>query len=307
MKDSLLVDNRRVQPNASRLDIAVAVRQNYISESGVAVGKLGVSEQAMLAYPSFLGRCVSERQSAALTMQTQKHCAAGSGLFPTDPATILEFSNFHAHASQSLDFLGLVGGRLEADVLNLLDYQGRTISMLEMEPDRSIPDNSEGCYLPALRDKRVLIVSSMADLLCSRANESTFLATWAKTQKPWFYPAEVTSLSFPYAYDIDTQRHFGHSMNLLDWILERINPDDFDVALIAGGGLGIPIASAIKTMGRCAIALGGALQVLFGVRGKRWREDNEWKQNYFTDAWIDTPQNLVPRMLPGTADGGAYW
>jgi hypothetical protein len=117
----------------------------------------------------------------------------------------------------------------------------------------------------------------------------------------------VTSLSFPYAYDIDTQRHFGHSLNLLDWILERINPDDFDVALIAGGGLGIPIASAVKTMGRCAIALGGALPVLFGVRGKRWREDNEWKQNYFTDAWIDTPQNLVPRMLPGTADGGAYW
>jgi hypothetical protein len=292
VKDSLLVDKRRVQPNASRLDIALAVRQNYISGSGVAVGKLGVSEQAMLAYPSFLGRCVSERQSAALTMQTQKHYAAGSGLFPTDPATILEFSNFHAHASQSLDFLGLVG---------------RTISMLEMEPDRSIPDNSEGCYLPALRDQRVLIVSSMADLLCSRANESTFLATWAKTQKPWFYPAEVTSLSFPYAYDIDTQRHFGHSLNLLDWILERINPDDFDVALIAGGGLGIPIASAVKTMGRCAIALGGALQVLFGVRGKRWREDNEWKQNYFTDAWIDTPQNLVPRMLPGTADGGAYW
>ena len=96
MKDSLLVDNRRVQPIASRPDVALAVRQSFIFGSGVAVGKLGVAEQAMLAYPSFLGRCVSKRQSAALTMQTQKHCAANLGLFPTDPATIFEFSNFHA-------------------------------------------------------------------------------------------------------------------------------------------------------------------------------------------------------------------
>ena len=132
-----------------------------------------------------------------------------------------------------------MGGRLEADLLAQLQPKGQTISLLELEPNRSVPDHCEHCYLPELRDKRVLIVSSIAGLLCQRANQSTFEALWAKSGKPWFAPAQV--LPFPYCYDVRTQERFGSSENLLEWIQEQIDPATFDLALIAGSSLGIPL------------------------------------------------------------------
>ena len=283
------------------------MRQALRTSSGLAAGKIGLSEQAMLAFPFLLERSRSTRQSLALTLQTQRHCAASLGVFPSTPDAILEFSALHAEAVQSLDFLGLLKGRLEADIIEFLDYRGSTLSLLDFEPDRSVPDNSSACYLPELRDQRVLIISSIAEFLCARANAKTFAATWAKTGKHWFEPAQVISLQFPYTYDIDVQRHFGTSRHLLDSILERIDPSRFDVALIAGASLGIPIAAAIKEMNRSAISLGGALQVLFGVKGKRWRENPEWVENYFTSAWIDVPAERRPNMPDDFCESGAYW
>jgi len=184
---------------------------------------------------------------------------------------------------------------------------GKTINLLELEPDRSVPDRSEHCWLPALRGKRVLIVSSIAELLCQRANQSTFEAVWANSGKPWFAPAQVLPLSFPYCYDLRTQQRFGRSDNLLEWIHEQIDPAKFDVALIAGSSLGIPIAATIKGMNRSAIALGGALQVLFGVGGQRWWNDPHWRKHHITPAWISVPADQVPQVAGGYVDGGAYW
>lgn len=301
------MDKRTVIPNAQRMDLATALRGALEHQTGLAAGKIGVAEQALLAYPFLLERCTSAIQRHALTIQTQRHCAASLGLFPSTPEAILQFSLLHANSVRCLDFLGLFRCRLEADILEFLSYQGATLSIFDLEPDRSTPDESEGCYLPELKGKRVLIVSSAAELLCSRANRDTFTATWAKTGKPWFYPEEVLSLQFPYTYDSDTQRHFGNSGNLLEWIIERVDPDTFDVALITGASLGIPLTSAIKEKNRCAIALGSALQVLFGVKGKRWRNDPEWVDNYFTDAWIDFPSDQSPKMPADYCEGGAYW
>jgi hypothetical protein len=270
---SILVHDYLIQPSSTRRDLAAALRNSLKESSGLAVAKVGLSEQTFLSYPFLLERCISERQVAALTLHTRQHASANTGVFPGDINTILEFSALHARAIRSLDFLGLVSGRLEADLLNFLDYQGRTLSIHDFEPDRSIPDDSASCYLREFEGRRVLIISSIAELLCSRANKDTFTATWAKTGKPWFNPAQVTYLEFPWAYDRETQQKFGCSMNLLEWILERIDPETFDIALISGATFGIPIAAAVKDMNRSAIALGGALQILFGVYGKRWRND----------------------------------
>lgn len=152
-----------------------------------------------------------------------------------------------------------------------------------------------------------MIVSSIAELLCERASRDTFEAVWAKTGKPWFAPAQVRPLQFPYAYDPDIQKRFGCSQNLLASIVERIDPASFDVALISGGSLGIPIAAAIKGMDRAAMALGGTLQVLFGVGGRRWWNWPDWQVQYFTPAWISVPPALVPKgaeRLEGGPTGG---
>lgn len=306
MVDTFPLDRRPVSPVANRSDLARSLRSALDRGAGIAAAKLGRSEQAMLLYPTLLKRCRLERQRVALNANVRFHCAVQMGVFPSDPESILEFSTVHARATCQLDYLGLVRGELEADLLAAIAPPGRTIDFLDLEPDRSTPDQSGNCWLPALAGRRVLIVSSIADLLCERANHDTFEAVWAKTGKPWFAPAQVRPLEFPYAYDPDVQKRFGCSQNLLDWIVERIDSACFDVALIAGSHLGIPIAAAIKGMDRAAIALGGTLQVLFGVGGRRWWNYPDWHEHYFTPAWISVPPCLVPKGAE-RLEGGAYW
>lgn len=303
---TVLTDRRRVVPTATHADLAADLRAALDGGGGFAAGKLGLSEQALLAYPWLLRRAATPVQRAALTVQTRVHCRTQMGVFPSDPATMLQWAHQHAAATRQLDYVGLVGGRLEAGVLAEAAITGRTLSLLELEPDRSVPDDSAHCYLPVLTGRRVLIVSSIADLLVSRANRETFEAVWARTGKPWFAPAQVSALQFPYTYDAATQRRFGSSRRLLDWIVARIDAATFDVALIAATHLGIPIAAAVKQRGRAALALGGALQVLFGVAGQRWREDPHWVDTYFTPAWLDSA-GPPPAATQGLADQGAYW
>jgi hypothetical protein len=305
--DRFLRERQPVVPVACRADLARALGAALSSGAGFCAGKLGRSEQALLLYATLLDRCASERQRIALAANVRHHCAVQMGVFPSDPASLLEFAALHARATRELDFVGLVGGELEGDLLKVLRPEGRTISMIDLEPDRSTPYRSGTCYLSAFAGRRVLIVSSIAELLCERANRATFEAVWAKIGTPWFTPAEVRPLQFPYTYDIGTQRRFGRSQNLLDWIVERLDPATFDVALIAGSSLGIPVAAAIKRMNRSAIALGGALQVLFGVGGRRWWGMADWRRRYVTPAWISVPPDLVPTVSQWDVEGGAYW
>ena len=50
---------------------------------------------------------------------------------------------------------------------------------------------------------------------------------------------------------------------------ERIGKIDFDVALLGCGAYGLPFAASIKRMGKKAVHLGVATQILFGIKGKR--------------------------------------
>jgi hypothetical protein len=52
---------------------------------------------------------------------------------------------------------------------------------------------------------------------------------------------------------------------------DDISALDFDIALLGCGGYGLPLCNHIRThMGKSAIYIGGGLQLLFGVMGKRW-------------------------------------
>ena len=54
---------------------------------------------------------------------------------------------------------------------------------------------------------------------------------------------------------------------------------DFDIALIACGGYGLPLCHYIKKdLNKSAIYIGGGLQLLFGVFGERWITSEFWKK-----------------------------
>jgi hypothetical protein len=93
----------------------------------------------------------------------------------------------------------------------------------------------------------------------------------------------------------------------LDWMKQGIAALDFDVAIIGAGAYGMSLAAFIKRdLGRKAIHMGGASQILFGIRGHRWDTIPEYAQGLYNDAWV----RPAPTEKPAGADrveGACYW
>lgn len=82
---------------------------------------------------------------------------------------------------------------------------------------------------------------------------------------------------------------------------------DFEVALIAAGPFGLPLAAAIKESGKKAIHIGGALQLLFGIKGSRWEDRPEFA-SFMNKHWIKPSGNEVPLAATKSAiDNSSYW
>jgi glycine/D-amino acid oxidase-like deaminating enzyme len=86
----------------------------------------------------------------------------------------------------------------------------------------------------------------------------------------------------------------------------KIDAIDFDIAIIGAGAYGLPMAAHVKRRGKKAVHLGGATQLLFGIRGKRWDTDYPHLQPLFNEHWArplptETPPNAK------TIEAGCYW
>jgi hypothetical protein len=88
---------------------------------------------------------------------------------------------------------------------------------------------------------------------------------------------------------------------LISQALER----PFDVALLGCGAYGMPLGAAIKRDGRQAIHLGGSLQLLFGIRGRRWDALPSF-QPLFNEAWVRPSAEETPQRA-AAVDAGCYW
>lgn len=60
----------------------------------------------------------------------------------------------------------------------------------------------------------------------------------------------------------------------LEYMKTEIDKVDYDICLIGAGAYGFPLAAHVKRQGKQGVHLGGALQLLFGIKGKRWEMAN---------------------------------
>jgi hypothetical protein len=59
---------------------------------------------------------------------------------------------------------------------------------------------------------------------------------------------------------------------------EDIKKIDFDIALLGCGGYGLPLCDYIKRkLNKSAIYVGGGIQLMFGVMGRRWENLEFWR------------------------------
>lgn len=290
-----------------RSDFLGGLKAALDSGTGYAAVKIGFSEQSWLAAQSMMASATTQARRRAIETAANWHGRIQGGIFPSGTPDLLAFAEFFGSHLGDLDFVGLPGGPLESDIVDRHGLFATVGDFEALEPDRSVPHDESNCYLPWFEGKRVLLVSSCADLLRRRATKEIFESVWKNTGKPWWNPASVTAVEFPSTYDPATKDTFARSIDLVEAVWSRINVGSFDVALLGAGYLGVPLSARIRRAGRIAVSLGGHLQVLFGVLGRRWEDDAEFRSSYINDSWIPMPDAYRPRTDSPLPDGGAYW
>jgi hypothetical protein len=68
---------------------------------------------------------------------------------------------------------------------------------------------------------------------------------------------------------------------------------------------GFPLAAHVKRMGKKAIHMGGATQILFGIKGKRW-DTHPVIGAMYNEHWVRPALEDVPQQA-NKVEGGCYW
>jgi hypothetical protein len=102
----------------------------------------------------------------------------------------------------------------------------------------------------------------------------------------------------------------------LEFMKSEIDMHDYDICLIGCGAYGFHLAAHVKRSGKKAVHLGGALQLLFGIKGKRWEDPfygvKEWGipvgsyTNLINEFWV-RPGDIYKPKNAQNVEGACYW
>ena len=157
----------------------------------------------------------------------------------------------------------------------------------------------------ALKGK-VAVVSSFTETIQAQLQNSTWPATLFPGDIEWSFVRTGYSRALSgghesccWPYPIRTWQE------AVDYVVGEVVKSGATTALIGCGGLGMIIGARLKARGVSAIVVGGAIQVLFGIKGKRWAT-HDVISKFWNDQWVWPSREEVPAWAT-LVEGGCYW
>jgi len=280
--NKLLVDRLSTESAARLIETSISGGKPYL------VGRLGSVESRLVGEYLFKGSSYSR-----LTLN-QAHCNAG--IFPLGKESLDEVANRLYSSLQFVDLLGIWDSPYQYKMVGRLSTHPKICDLAALEPWWFAKPWSR-----VLSGKRVLVVHPFVETIESQHSMSSHIHPGSPSLLPRF---DLICVRPPQTLGHDREG-FRSWNDALSQLIERVSMVSFDVALIGCGAYGLPIGAAIKQMGKPAVHLGGALQLLFGIRGRRWEAMPQYLP-LMNDAWVRPSSSETP-SLAATVDGGCYW
>lgn len=219
-----------------------------------------------------------------------------SGIFPGNDASLKKFIEAYLNAIAQTDIIGVWNNRGEDEVIRRYNPGAVLIPLESIEP--YFFDDPWSQYLV---NKKVLVIHPFEQSIQQQYhNKRKFLFKNSKVL-PLFQLETIKAVQA----HVFNETPYKSWEDILKYMQEEITKKDFDVAIIGAGGYGLLLGAFVKSMGKKAIHMGGATQIMFGIKGKRWEAKPEFK-NLFNESW----KNPYPEERPEKAvllEGGAYW
>ena len=218
-----------------------------------------------------------------------------AGVFPATDDVLMRFSERSIEDARQLDVLGSWNARE-------LEFQKKFFPGAKaVRLDDLLPFFFKRPWSMALKGKHVLVVHPF---------DKTIRGQYEKRGGLFLDPLVLPDFQLTVYRPVTS--FLGLKTPFRDWFeaLEKMCGDiaklDFDVALLGCGAYGMPLGAFIKRdMHKQAVHLGGATQLLFGIKGRRW---DSWPafSRFYNDNWTRAGEEETPVNFK-QHEGGAYW
>lgn len=229
-----------------------------------------------------------------------------SGFFPNTTENIIRFSELICEDTKQLDILGSWIDN-EKYMKDLYPSHMTTVQLHLLEPFWA-----SNPWSRVLDGKRVIVVHPFAELFEEQYKNHRMDLFESPVVLPEFELRTVKAIQSLGGED----NGFKDWFEALDWMKKQIDKEDYDIALIGCGAYGFPLAAHCKRRGKKAVHLGGALQLLFGIRGNRWDDPmygvKEWAlpEGMYSSLpnkyWV-RPGDVFKPQNANQVEGACYW
>lgn len=205
--------------------------------------------------------CISSYhiKNSNFNLKNKKEMQKNAGFFPVTSINLIKFSKIFLESLMLCDFLGIWFNKNE-DVICKEFCKNSNLGVLRgLEPYYS-----EEPWSRYLEDKKILIIHPFEKTIISKYKKRALLFENKKIL-PNFELQTIKAVQ-----SIGGNSKYKNWFEGYDYMCKEISKKDFDIALIGAGAYGLPLAAYVKNIGKQAIHLGGATQIIFGIKGKRW-------------------------------------
>jgi hypothetical protein len=277
----------------------VFLRDGVASGRALAAGKIGDTELEVLVKYERCGHDPSEFFRSISRGHELDLLHLNSGVFPKTEDVLVRWVATYLDALSQIDLLGVWRNRGEKEVVEKYAPQARITGIRALEPYYH-----DEPWSSTLAGKHVVVVTPFANSVSHQHTRCSGADLFPK--KPDVLPDfQLSIVRSPFSAGLESPRHRDWHAALRE-LTEDLAGRSFDACLIGAGAWSLPLCAFVRTtLQRPAIHLGGALQILFGIRGKRW-ERHPFIKHLFNENWI----RPLPQEKPTTQwrnDGGAYW
>lgn len=225
-----------------------------------------------------------------------------AGVFPLNPDIVNRWALEYIEAIKALDGIVIwTPEQWDKAIVSFLNPHALISNKIE---DLLPLHAGNNCWHYHLNGKKLLIIHPMKDSIDKQC--AIFSKLW-----PGAHLDSWEVIKCPYQPWVAGSTDFTDYFHALDHMKNEIMRHDFDLAVVGAGAYSLPLLRFIKGLAVPSIHLGGATQLMFGIRGNRWKVEysEKWKRENFydsSDLWI----NPLPTDLPENfklVEGGCYW
>ena len=260
--------------------------------------RLGVVESRILECFSF--------EDEKLSLGLRKQAWLNAGVFPPTKGQLTNFANLYREAILDSDLLAIWPRDVQKSHDILISRYASATPKIDMAALDVL--SCAGLLAPSsiwiskLSGARVLVVHPFAESFKHQYANVKYLhkiSILPEFDATFSSPPMTQGLNFfSGTYSSNLEIYLNH---LRDLIRNR----KYDYALVAAGAYGLPIGKFLKDNGISTIYMGGALQLLFGVFGARWKNRSDIDL-FRTSYWLDHPLESPPRGA-SFIEGKTYW